>query len=199
MDDFTYFGETFEEALKNLDLVLKRCKDTDLSLKHEKCHLMMIDGIVLGHHVSTTGLKVDPKKIEVIQKLSSLKKVKAIRSFLGHARYYRRFVKEFGKIASPLYDLICKDNEFTWIDACQLAFDSFKISLTTTPMLKGLDWKLPFHVYTNASDTTIGGVLGQKANKNYHPIHYISKCLRGAELNYIVTKKGVLVSHICHK
>lgn len=112
MDYFTYFGETFDEALKNLEKVLKRCKYTNLSLSNDKCHLMIIEGIVLGHHVSAQGLKVDIKKIEVIQQLPTPKIVKEVRSFLVHVGYYRRFIKDFNKIVAPLFDLLFKENEF---------------------------------------------------------------------------------------
>lgn len=80
MDDFIVIGETFEEALQNLDKVLQRWKDTNLSLSNDKCHIMMIKGVVLGHHVSPKGLKVDQKNIEVIHNLPAPKRVKDVRS-----------------------------------------------------------------------------------------------------------------------
>jgi len=81
-------------------------------------------------------------------------------SFLGHVGYYKKFVKDFSKIATPLFDLLIKESEFNWILVCQNAFESLKESLIMTPVLKGLNWKLPFHIYTDALDTTIGAVLG---------------------------------------
>ena len=85
-----------------------------------------------------------------------------VRSFLGHVGYYRRFIKDFSKIASPLFVLIMKNVEFKWIDACQKAFDELKHQLSTAPIQRGPDWALPFHISFDASDTAIGAVLGQE-------------------------------------
>lgn len=99
MDDFTTYGSKFEEALKNLKKFLQRCEDYNLSLNSEKCFMMMQEGIVLGHHICITGIQVDLAKIEVIQNLPAPIKQKHVRSFLGHAGYYRRSIKDFNKIA----------------------------------------------------------------------------------------------------
>lgn len=112
MDDFTTYGSKFEEALGNLKKVLQQCEDYSLSLNSEKCFIMMQEEIVLGHHISIKGIQVDPTKIEVIQNINAPIKQKDVRSFLGHAGYYRRFIKDFSKIASPLYSLLTKDMEF---------------------------------------------------------------------------------------
>ena len=89
MDDFTVHGDTFEVARDNLEKVLNRCIDTNLSLSHEKCHMLMIKGIVLGHLISSKGIQVDPKKIQIIQDLPIFTTQKDVRSFLGHIGYYR--------------------------------------------------------------------------------------------------------------
>jgi hypothetical protein len=112
MDDFTVYGNTFEEALANLEKVLIKCQETNLALSHEKCFMLQTEGIVLGHCVSSAGIKVDPKKIEVISKLPVPKNQKDVRSFLGHAGYYRRFIENFTQITSPLFKLLTKDNDF---------------------------------------------------------------------------------------
>lgn len=88
MDDFTIYGNTFQEALENLEKVLIRCQEDNLALSHEKCKMMLTEGIVLGHHVSSTCIKVDPTKIEVISKLPPPQTQKDERSFLGHVGYY---------------------------------------------------------------------------------------------------------------
>eukprot|EP00253_Pinus_taeda_P007704 PITA_07704 len=100
MDDFTVYGDSFEEALENLEKVLIRCKETNLSLSHEKCFMMFTEGIILGHHISGDGIKVDRSKVEVISKLPIPKFQKDVRSFLGFTGYYRRFIENFTKIAS---------------------------------------------------------------------------------------------------
>jgi hypothetical protein len=95
MDDFSVFGPSFQHCLRNLDIVLKRCVETNLVLNWEKCHFMVTEGIVLGHKISAKGIEVDKAKIEVIEKLPPPVNVKGIRSFLGHAGFYRRFIKDF--------------------------------------------------------------------------------------------------------
>ena len=189
MDDFTVYGNDFKEALDNLEKVLIRCQETNLALSHEKCKMMLTEGIVLGHHISSEGIKVDPAKIEIITSLSPPTTQKEVRSFLGHAGYYHRFIANFTKIAAPLFKLLAKDIGFCWDQHCQVAFDTLKTELSSTPILRGPEWSLPFHIHTNASDTALGGVLGQKENQSYYAIYFISKNLTPAELNYTVTEK----------
>ena len=125
-DDFTVYGDSFNEALENLEKVLIRCKETNLSLSHEKCFMMFNKGIVLGHHISGDGIKLDSSKVEVISKLSVLSCQKDVRSFLGFTGYYRRFIENFTKIASPLLKLPKKYCEFSWDSECQAAFETMK-------------------------------------------------------------------------
>lgn len=111
-DDFSVFGDSFGLCLENLAKVLERCEETNLVLNWEKCHFMVKEGIVLGHKVSRNGLEVDKAKVETIEKLPPPSSVKGIRSFLGHAGFYRRFIKDFSKVAKPLCNLLEKDQKF---------------------------------------------------------------------------------------
>lgn len=203
MDDFTVHGNTYEEAKENLEKVLKRCIDTNLSLSHEKCHILMTEGIVLGHFISSKGVQVDPKKVQIIQDLPTPSNPKDVRSFLGHARYYRQFIQNFSKIASPLFPLLAKDVVFSWTLECQEAFKTIKTKLVTTPVLRGPNWELPFHIHTDASNSSIGAVLGQKEDNLFYSIYYISKNFIGVEVNYTVTEKEFLavvyaINKFCH-
>ena len=105
MDDFSVVGLSFDDCLENLRVVLRICEETNLVLNWEKCHFMVREGIVLGHKISARGIEVDIAKVEVIEKLPPPISVKGIRSFLGHVGFYRRFIKDFSKIAKPLSNL----------------------------------------------------------------------------------------------
>ncbi|XP_017976423.1 PREDICTED: uncharacterized protein LOC108661939 [Theobroma cacao] len=112
MDDFSVFGNNFDDCLLNLARVVKRCEKRNLVLHWEKCHFMVREGIVLGHKISSNGIEVDKAKIEAIEKLPPPINVKGIRSFLGHASFYRRFIKDFSKISKSLCNLLEKDVPF---------------------------------------------------------------------------------------
>jgi len=118
MDDFSICGDSFEQCFHHLELVLQRCKRKNLTLNWEKCHFMVRQEIVLCHEISRRGIKVDKAKVEVIAKLPPPKSIKDIRSFLGHAGFYRRFIKDFSKIAKSLTNLLAKDVPFDFNDEC---------------------------------------------------------------------------------
>ena len=192
MDDFSVFGHSFDNCLHNLSLVLQRCKDTNLVLNWEKCHFMVQEGIVLGHRISAKGIEVDRAKVEVIEKLPPPTTVKGVRSFLGHAGFYRRFIKDFSKITKPLCSLLVKNAQFDFSSDCLQAFNLLKEKLTSAPIICVPDWSLPFEVMCDASDYAIGAILGQRKNKLLHVIYYASRTLTDAQLNYATTEKELL-------
>jgi len=163
-----------------------------LVLNWEKCHFMVKKGIVLGHKVSQKGLEVDKVEIEVIEKLPPPILVKGVRSFLGHACFYRRFIKDFLKIAHPLCKLLEKEVKFHFDDACMVAFTCLKKKLVSTPVIICPDWSNFFEVMYDASGTTLGVVLGKKCKKLFHPIYYASKTLNNAQRNYTVNEQELL-------
>jgi len=187
MDDFSVFGSSYDVCLNNLDTVLKRCRETNLVLNWEKCHFMVTEGIVLGHKISSRGIEVDKAKIDVIVKLPPPVNVKGVRSFLGHAGFYRRFIKDFSKIAKPLSNLLNKDKSFHFDDDCLNAFETLKERLTSAPIITAPNWNLNFELMCDASDYAVGVVLGQRKNKFFHAIHYASKVLNDAQINYATT------------
>jgi len=109
MDDFSPYGSNFQEASINLGKFLTKCIEMNQSLSPEKCEFLMTEGIVLGHTISRRGLQVDPNKIAIIQKVPPPQKVRDVQNFLGLEGYYRRFIKDFSKLASPLFGLLGKD------------------------------------------------------------------------------------------
>ncbi|GKA37013.1 reverse transcriptase domain-containing protein, partial [Tanacetum coccineum] len=153
---------------------------------------LLVFGIVLCHKISKSGIEVDRAKVDVILKLPSPTTVKGIGSFLGHADFYRRFKKDFSKIARPMTHLLEKDTPFFFSSECQYSFEILKKKLTEAPILVSPDWDLPFELMCDASDYVVGAVLGQRKDKYFRPIHYASKTLSDAQINYTVTKKELL-------
>ncbi|KAJ9535750.1 hypothetical protein OSB04_un001096 [Centaurea solstitialis] len=192
MDDFSIYGTSYDDCLQNLEKILKRCEETDLILNWEKCHFMVKEGIVLGHLISKRGIEVDRAKLEVIEKLPEPTTVRGIRSFLGHAGFYRRFIKDFSKISKPLCLLLQQDHAFDFNKECRVAFDILKKALVTAPVVVTPDWSKPFEVMCDASDWAVGAVLGQRKEKIFHSIYYASKTLNNAQINYTTTKKELL-------
>ncbi|XP_015584601.1 uncharacterized protein K02A2.6-like [Ricinus communis] len=181
---------TFKRS--NLTRVLERCTECNLTLSWKKSHFMVKQGIVLGHVVSSKGIEVDQAKISLITKLPPSTSVKGIRSFLGHAGFYRRFIKVFSKIARALTELLAKDVNFVFNDACLPAFNILKDRLISAPVIVAPDWSLPFEITCDASDYVIGVVLGQRVDKALYIIYYASKTLDDAQVNYSTTEKEFL-------
>ncbi|GKB55791.1 reverse transcriptase domain-containing protein [Tanacetum coccineum] len=159
MDEFLVIGNSFDNCLNNLNKMLQHCKDANLVLNWEKCHFMVKEGIVLRHKVSGASPEVHKAKIDVISKLPPPTNIKGIRSFLGHAGFYRRFIKYFSKIARPLTKLLEKDTPFEFNDECHKAFNSLKEKLTCTPVIMSPKWNLPFELMCDASEFAVGSVL----------------------------------------
>ncbi|GJT18189.1 reverse transcriptase domain-containing protein [Tanacetum coccineum] len=152
MDNFLVFEDYFSSCLSYLDQMLKRCEDTNLVLNWEKCHFMMKEGIVLGHKISKYGIEVDRAKVDVIAKLPHLTSVKGVRSFLGHAGFYRRFIQDFSKIARPITHLLKNETPLIFSKECIEAFNTLKKKLTEALILVAPDWDLPFEIMCDASD-----------------------------------------------
>jgi len=193
MDDFSDFGDSFDDCLTNLEEVLNRCEEKNLVLNWKKCHFMVTNGIVLGHIVSSKGIEVDKSKIKLIANLPTPKSIKDVRQFLGHAGFYRRFIKDFSVISKPLCNLLTKKNVFEWTGKCEKAFVKLKSLLTSAPVIQPLDWSLPFEIMCNASDYVVGVVLGQRKDKKPYVICYASKTLNSAQMNYTTIVKELLV------
>ncbi|CAM8880650.1 unnamed protein product [Rhodiola kirilowii] len=137
-------------------------------------------------------IEVDRAKVEVIEKLPPPKDVKGSRSFLGHAGFYRHFIKDFLKIAKPLADLLYQEAEFNFNESYFNAFHTLKSALTSAPIVQPPDWEQLFELMCDASDFAVGTVLGQRIVKKLHVVYYASKVLAGAAANYTTTEKEML-------
>ncbi|GKB11366.1 reverse transcriptase domain-containing protein [Tanacetum coccineum] len=192
MNDFLVFRDSFDSCLSNLEKMLKRCEETNLVLNWEKCHFMCREGIVLGPKISKSGIEVDRAKVDVIAKLPHPTTVKGIRSFLGHAGFYRRFIQDFSKIARPMTHLLEKETPFVFSKDCFDALQTLKKKITEAPILVVPDWNLPFELMCDASDFAIGAVLGQQKMKHFQPIHYASRTMTEAQIHYTTIEKEML-------
>jgi hypothetical protein len=136
---------------------------------------------------------VDKAKVETVEQLPPPTDVKSLRSFLGHAEFYRRFIKDFSKITKPLTHLLQKDVAFNFDEKCLVAFQTLKSALVSVPIIQPPDWSEPFEIICDASDYAVGAVLGQRKEGRVHAVYYASKNLNGAQLNYETTEKELLV------
>nr|GEU52804.1 reverse transcriptase domain-containing protein [Tanacetum cinerariifolium] len=135
MDDFLVFGDSFPLCLSHLDIMLQRCEDTNLFLNWEKCHFTVKEGIVLGYKISKNGLEVARANVDVIVKLPHPTTVKGVRSFLGHAGFYRRFIQDFSKISRPMTHLLKNKTPFVFSKDCIDAFETLNKKLTEALIL----------------------------------------------------------------
>nr|GEV14673.1 hypothetical protein [Tanacetum cinerariifolium] len=156
------------------------------------CPLACREGIVLCHKILKSGIEIDRAKVDVIAKLPHPTTVRGVRSFLGHAGFYRRFIQDFSKIARPMTHLLEKETPFVFSKECVDAFNILKNKLTEAPILVVPDWNLPFELMCDASDYAIGAVLRQRKSKHFQPIHYASKTMTEAQIYYTTTEKEML-------
>ena len=135
LDDIVVFGKSFDDHFVNLEKVLSRLSVAGLKLKPKKCHFLQKEISFLGHIVSKSGIKTDPEKIKAVKSMPRPNTVTQMRSFLGLTSYYRKFIKDYSKIAKPLFDLTKKEKTFNWEEACETAFKDLKLKLITAPIL----------------------------------------------------------------
>jgi hypothetical protein len=153
---------------------------------------MVKHGIVLGHVISHRGIEVDKAKVDLISNFLPSRTMKEIRSFLGHAGFYRRFIKDFSKIERLLCSLLAKDAPFDFNDECHASFEILKKTLTSTPIIQPPNWDVLFEIMCDASNYVVGAVLGQRVQKFPYVIYYAIKTLNDAQFNYFTTEKELL-------
>ena len=189
MDDVLIVSTTFEEHLDLLRDVFHRFNKAGLMLRPEKCQFLMEQVQYLGHILSARGLETDPGKTSAMDEFPRPNTTKKVKRFLGMSSYYRRFIKDFSKVAYPLNQLMKKDALFEWTAECEKAFQALKYALVTSPVLHHADFSKPFFVETDGSGTGIGAVLEQKDNNNmFYPLAYASRGLNVHEANYVIAE-----------
>ena len=195
LDDIIVFSKTLEEQLARLCKVFEKLSELGLKLKPSKCKFFKRRLEYLGHIVSEKGIETNPKKIEAIQKWPIPTNITETQSFLGLCNYYRKFIKDYTKIAKPLYKLISgenskkKSNEIEWTSECQFAFDLLKKLCTEAPVLTYTDYTKTFKVHTDASEEGLGAVLYQdQDDETTRVIAYASRSLKKSERRYHSSK-----------
>ena len=189
IDDIIIHSKDFDQHLQDLEKCFIRIKDAGLKLKPSKCQVFRKEVKYLGHYISEEGIRTDPEKCKVVEEWPEPTTVQELRQVIGFFSYYRRFVKDFSKLAKPMHDLLKgkETNKKAKIvmdaDACQ-AFEELKKKLTSAPILAYADYSLPFELHIDASKQGLGAVLYQKQHEKLRVIAYASRGLKPSEQNY---------------
>lgn len=189
MDDILIFSGSLQEHVVSINKIFKKLIDANLKVQIDKCSFFTRETKFLGHVITEEGIKPNPAKVEAILKLDIPKTQKQIKSFLGITGYYRKFIRDYAKVALPLTKCLQKgsqinSNKEEYVEA----FKKLKTLLTSDPILVYPDFERPFTLTTDASDFALGAVLSQ----NNHPIAYISRTLNKHERNYATIEKELL-------
>jgi predicted aspartyl protease len=185
LDDILIFSRSPEEHVKHVEIVLKRLRENHFALKMKKCEFFKSQIPYLGHIISKDGITPDPKKLSAVQSWPTPNSVLDVRSFLGLANYFRRYIQKFSEKAAPLINLtkgnVSKRKSATtailWTEECQQSFEKMKQALTSAPTLKMPDFTQPFEVITDASDFALGAILIQQNR----PVAFESRVMNSAE------------------
>ncbi|CAF1476348.1 unnamed protein product [Didymodactylos carnosus] len=194
IDDIIIFSPTFEQHLLDLEAVFLRLKEANLTLKASKCEFCRKELKYLGHLITPDGIKPDPSLVSAVQRFPPPQKIKDLQSFLGLTGYYRRFVKNYAKIAEPLLVQLRKNpsRSFFWDSDCQAAFCLLKDKLTHAPIMNVPNFCHPFILEVDACDYGLGAILVQEYDQHKYVIAYASRTLTPAERKYGATEKEAL-------
>uniref|UniRef100_A0A669E189 Gypsy retrotransposon integrase-like protein 1 n=1 Tax=Oreochromis niloticus TaxID=8128 RepID=A0A669E189_ORENI len=200
LDDILVHGASFHAALGALRQVLERVLAVGFKLNPRKCCLMRREVAFLGHRLGAGGVGTMDDKIQAVKDWPTPRSVQELKSFLGLASYYRRFVRGFSCIAAPLFHLLQKSVTFQWTAGCQVPFTSLQEALVGAPVLSPPDPTLPFVLDTDASSVGSGAVLAQVTPGGEKVVAYHSRAFNKAERRYCVTRRELLavVCAICH-
>ena len=192
IDDIIVYSATFEDHLRHLREVLGRLRAAGMLLKRKKCLIAQSQVAYLGHVVSAVGISPDPAKVAKLKSFPAPTDKKELRSFLGLAGYYRRFVKHYARKAAPLFELLRGDVPFVWEDAQRTSFEEILNSVKNDAVLQHPRFDLPFLLDTDASDSGLGAVLSQVIDGVERPIAFASRRLQPAERKWAIREKEAL-------
>ena len=193
LDDILIYSDTLAEHEQHVTRVLEALSKSGLHLKPEKCHFHCQEVKYLGLIITPGGIRMDPTKVSAIQEWEKPRNIKDVRVFLGFSNFYRRFIRAYSRVVSPLVNLTRKGVPFEWDGACQDAFDTLKAAFTSAPLLRHFDHERDSVVETDASDYVSAGVLSQPDDQGVmHPVAYFSKKHSPAECNYEIYDKEML-------
>ena len=205
LDDLLVFSKTLEEHIEQLNSVLETLRKHGLIANIKKCRFFQRIIEFLGHIISAEGILMDPAKVKAIVALAAPENLGDLRTFLGAAGFYRRFVEKFSFISAPLSDLTRGGVPFLWLEFHQSAFEKLKHALTTAPVLHPPDMSKPFHVYSDASIVAVGGALmqwtgeGKDSAANLAPVAYASRVLSQTERNWPTHERELFAIVYCFK
>jgi len=198
VDDVLVGTETEEGHDEIVEEILRRLEENSLYIKPEKCIWKVRKIEFLGVVIGPNGIEMEAEKVNGVLSWPQPKNMKDVRKFLGLANYYRRFIKDFARVARPMNMLTWKDEKWRWEEAQQKAFDELKRVFTTKPVLAAPDLDKEFWVEANVSNYATGGVLSMKcSDKKWRPVAFISKSLSDTERNYEIHDKEMLAVVRC--
>jgi len=193
LDDILIYSENDTDHSNHVKAFLERLKEHDLFAKLEKCQFSVKSVEFLGYKISSSGIGMDPSKVNSVLNWPVPSNVRELQSFLGFANFYRMFVPSYTQIIIPLLSLLKKDTKYIWADSCETAFAKLKEAFTEAPVLLHADTSKPFFLETDASDFAIAGILSQMdSSEKLHPVAYYSRKLTTAEVNYEIHDKELL-------
>ena len=192
LDDILIFSSNWQEHLKHVRLVLQALREHQLFCKLSKCLFGAVEILYLGHVISGHTIAPDQEKLKSVREWPIPKSISEVRSFLGFANYFRRFILGYATIAKPLDEITGKNAHFQWSEDRQMAFDTLRAALLNAPVLQLANISKPFRVYTDASDLALGAVLLQEVDREWLPVAYASRKLTSAEKNYTIAERETL-------
>jgi hypothetical protein len=188
-DDWTIFS-LLKNHIECLRLMLDKCRKCQIALNLKKCIFFSPFGVFLGHIVCKKGLLVDPFKIDIIVDIPPPTSVKQLRIVLGHTEHYKKFIKGYAQITTPMENLLKKYCRFSWTEECQQSFDTLKQKMVTAPILVFPVWSKEFHVHVDVSSISLGEVLVQLVEGDIdHPLSFSSRKLSTTEINYTIMER----------